>query len=98
MIKRIVKLQFREEEIDNFIQTFEDNKSKILASEGCEHVELWQDVKDKQTFFTYSLWNSEDDLNAYRQSQFFKEVWAITKTRFTAKPVAWSVNKISSKS
>lgn len=91
MIKRIVKLHFRVEEIDNFIHTFEDNKAKILAFKGCEHVELWQDVKDKQTFFTYSLWHSEDALNAYRQSSFFKEVWAVTKTRFAAKPAAWSV-------
>jgi len=91
MIKRIVKLHFKEVEIDNFIQTFEANKDKILSFKGCEHLELWQDAKDSQTFFTYSLWNSEDDLNAYRQSQFFENIWALTKARFADKPAAWTV-------
>lgn len=91
MIKRIVKLRFKAAEVDNFIQTFEDNKASIIAFEGCEHLELWQDVKDNQTFFTYSIWHSEDHLNSYRNSPFFKKVWAVTKTRFAAKPNAWSV-------
>lgn len=93
MIKRIVKLKFREEEINNFIKTFEDNKAKIVSFDGCTHVELWQDVKDPKTFFTYSIWNSEADLNNYRNSIFFREVWEVTKTRFAAKPEAWSVNQ-----
>jgi len=91
MIKRIVKLHFKEDEIDNFIKTFTENKANILSFEGCQHLELWQDTKDSNTFFTYSFWKSENDLNAYRQSNFFKKVWAITKTRFAAKPQAWSV-------
>lgn len=91
MIKRIVKLRFKATELDNFVEIFERNKATILAFEGCQHLELWQDVKDKHTFFTYSIWNSEADLNAYRQSEFFKKVWANTKARFDGKPEAWSV-------
>jgi len=93
MIKRIVKLQFKATEIDSFVKTFENNKSTILAFEGCQHLELWQDVKDKHTFFTYSIWNSEDDLNTYRQSAFFKKVWAKTKAGFNGKPEAWSITQ-----
>jgi len=91
MIKRIVKLQFKEEEIENFIKIFATNKSTIPSFEGCQHLELWQDFKDEQTFFTYSIWDTEKCLNLYRKSDFFKEVWSATKTRFASKPEAWSV-------
>jgi len=46
-------------------------------------------------FFTYSYWDSEKDLNNYRDSQLFKEVWSNTKILFNLKPEAWSVDKIS---
>ena len=42
-------------------------------------------------FFTYSYWNSENDLNEYRNSELFAKVWAETKPMFAEKAQAWSV-------
>ncbi len=93
MIVRIVKLTFKKENVSNFEQIFEETKAGIRAFNGCNHLELFQDIHNKNTFFTYSYWDKEDSLNLYRNSDFFKAVWAKTKVLFDAKPEAWSVHK-----
>ena len=92
MIKRIVKMEFRPEEVENFKHLFDSNKTKIRSFEGCTHLELWQDVNAPHIFMTYSFWHSEENLNAYRASELFKDVWSQTKIKFAQKPMAWSVN------
>ncbi len=91
MLVRIVKMKFRETEISNFLQWFEQNKHFIVAFEGCLEVELWQDYKDPCTFFTHSRWTDEQSLQNYRQSDFFKATWTRTKTLFEEPAQAWSV-------
>lgn len=94
MIIRIVKMIFREEEVQAFQQLFDERKSLIRNFEGCTHLELWQDVNHPQTFFTYSWWDTEEHLNAYRNSHFFDDTWMLTKQKFAARPEAWSVKKM----
>ncbi len=96
MIVRIVKLNFKNENILSFERIFEETKEVIRGYEGCSLLELYQDVNDASIFFTYSHWESEDHLEAYRNSDFFKEVWGRTKLLFDDKPQAWSVQKIHS--
>ncbi|MFN7100290.1 MAG: putative quinol monooxygenase, partial [Flavobacterium sp.] len=54
------------------------------------------DKSNPSIFFTYSYWESEADLENYRNSALFKEVWAYTKAFFNDKPEAWSVDKLAS--
>ncbi len=96
MLVRIVKLTFKSGCIDDFKQIFEASKVGIRNFEGCQFLELYQDKKDATVFFTYSFWKHETHLNAYRDSDFFKTVWAKTKPLFADKPAAWSVNKLDS--
>lgn len=91
MIKRIVKLTFRPEEIAAFELIFEESKNKIKAREGCQHVELLQMTEQPHVFFTFSIWDNEEALNAYRDSELFATTWAKTKALFADKPAAWSV-------
>jgi len=94
MIKRIVKMSFKPEHISDFVEVFKTNWNKIKNFEGCEHVELLQDESNPNIFFTYSLWQSEEHLNKYRDSELFKIVWSKTKTLFNDKPEAWSVKEL----
>ena len=94
MIKRIVKMEFKPESIERFTALFDQNKEKIRHFEGCRHLELWQDMHNKTTFMTYSYWDSEKNLNTYRQSDLFKQVWSKTKVLFLEKPKAWSVQTL----
>jgi quinol monooxygenase YgiN len=95
MIKRIVKMSFREEEVENFKAIFETNWQFIKGFEGCSHVELLQDENNSSIFFTYSLWESEVHLNKYRNSDLFAKVWGATKLLFNDKPQAWSVRQLN---
>jgi heme-degrading monooxygenase HmoA len=95
MIIRIVKLTFKPEFIPDFIKIFEESKTLIRNFEGCQQVELLNDITNKNVFFTYSYWQDENALNAYRESELFKNVWAKTKILFDDKPNAWSVEKIA---
>jgi heme-degrading monooxygenase HmoA len=45
--------------------------------------------------FTYSQWDSEESLNAYRQTELFVQTWKRTKTLFQEKAEAWSVALIN---
>ena len=96
MLVRIVKMTFSADKTDEFQVRFHNVKDKIIEFECCELLELYRDKSDSNVFFTYSYWQSEEDLNRYRNSDFFKEVWSNTKKMFTKKPEAWSVDKIVS--
>lgn len=91
MIKRIVKMTFKPEHVEDFSNYFPEIVNQIKARKGCLDVELLQDINDNRIYFTYSKWESEADLNAYRKSELFGEVWPKVKKWFEAKPEAWSV-------
>lgn len=91
MLKRIVKLTFREEAVPEFIGIFEESKLKIRAFEGCCHLELLRDVRQPNVFFTISLWENESSLNHYRQSRLFQNTWEKTKVLFAERAEAWSL-------
>jgi heme-degrading monooxygenase HmoA len=94
MIIRIVKMTFRHEEIENFLGVFDEVKEQIRNFEGCRDLALWKDVFHLNVLFTYSIWDSEEHLNAYRDSELFSKTWARTKSRFAGKPEAWSVEQL----
>ena len=94
MIKRIVKMSFHPEKVQDFKNIFEKNWKLIKGFEGCSHVELLQDENQPGIFFTYSLWLSEAHVNWYRESELFANVWGETKKLFNAKPEAWSVREV----
>lgn len=94
MIHRLVKLTFDHKHIDTFLQLFQNVHPKIEAFQGCQQVKLWQANDQKNVWFTYSIWDSPSDLEAYRHSDLFRETWAITKTYFADKPQAWSLQEI----
>lgn len=89
-------MSFHQENIPAFLENFELMKEKIRGSAGNRFLELYQDKNDKGIFFTYSYWETEQDLENYRQSELFYDVWEFTKKLFNARPEAWSVDKLVS--
>lgn len=96
MLVRIVKLSFHEEKIPAFLKNFELMKEKIRNAPGNRFLELYQDRNNKSIFFTYSYWETEEDLENYRNSELFYDIWTYTKQFFNDKPEAWSVDKLAS--
>jgi heme-degrading monooxygenase HmoA len=91
MFIRIVKMEFRPEEVDTFLAVFNESAPHIRNFPGCTHLELLQDRLHPNVLFTYSYWETDEDLHAYRHSELFEKTWARTKVLFNAKPQAWSV-------
>jgi heme-degrading monooxygenase HmoA len=94
MIIRLVQMHFRDDSVEEFLTLFNERKALIRGFQGCSHLELWEDTHNKNTFFTYSIWESEDYLNHYRFSELFKDTWSKTKTLFKAKAEAFSVRQM----
>ena len=96
MFVRIVKMSFHQENIPTFLENFEMMKTKIRNADGNRFLELYQDKNDPCILFTYSYWETEDDLENYRRSELFYDVWTFTKKLFNGKPEAWSDDKLVS--
>jgi len=91
MIIRIVKMEFMENRIPDFLEIFAASREKIGSFPGCSHLRLLQSESDSCVFFTYSHWDQASDLEAYRNSDLFQVVWSDTKKLFRAAPTAWSL-------
>ncbi|WP_161890671.1 putative quinol monooxygenase [Pontibacter russatus] len=95
MLIRIVRMTFRLEKTGEFLEIFRRSRPHIRAFDGCQHVELLQDLHHPNIYSTYSLWESEEHLNAYRGSALFGQVWPATNAHFADKPQAWSYIAVS---
>ena len=91
MITRIVKLEFQDDKIDDFLSFFETIKHIVNGFPGCYGMKLYQDIDCPTTVMTYSHWASLEDLENYRTSEAFGEIWPTIKPWFAKKPEAWSV-------
>lgn len=96
MFVRIVKMSFHKENIPKFLENFNLIKEKIRNAPGNRLLELYQDKQNPEIFFTYSYWETENDLENYRNSELFYDVWQFTKKLFKDKPEAWSMDKLVS--
>ncbi len=85
---------FREDEVEQFLELYRKSHTRIRDFEGCLHVELWQDYHTPNVFTSYSEWESEDALEAYRQSGLFRDIWRGTKRFFAERPVARSLRRL----
>jgi heme-degrading monooxygenase HmoA len=86
-------MHFTEAGVDEFLTIFNRNKVAIRNFQGCSHLELLRDYDDQNCFTTLSYWNNTDNLNAYRKSQLFEEVWGQVKSLFSERSQAFSLEK-----
>lgn len=91
MIYRLVKLNFKLDTSNLFVDIFNEKYKQILSFPGCAQLEVWHDINDKNIVFTYSIWDSEEDLNNYRSSDFFNELWPTVKSLFKEKAEVWTL-------
>lgn len=90
MLIRLVRMTFQRESLAEFHSLFDESAELIRAFPGCNHLELWQDAHDPTVLTTYSLWDSEHALTAYRESPLFLDTWEKARSFFSAPPVAAS--------
>ncbi|QSE96112.1 putative quinol monooxygenase [Fulvivirga lutea] len=93
MLIRVVRMTFEQKNVDDFLAVFNESKDRIRNFPGCQHLELLKDYNQPNIFSTYSIWDDETALDAYRHSELFEGVWAKTKALFSDKPMAFSSKK-----
>ena len=91
MITRIVRMEFQPAHVDDFLVHFNTIKNLIRNFPGVQQLELHRDANQSNVFYTYSKWNGEIDLEAYRDSELFKDTWTQVKSWFKANPQAFSL-------
>ena len=94
MITRIVRMHFRPEERQAFLDIFNASKHLIRQFDGCQYLRLYNEAACPEVFFTFSVWTSAAHLDAYRNSTLFQETWADTKALFADRPQAWSLEEL----
>jgi len=94
MINRIVKLSFTEPYCKEFEANFPAIQKIVLSSAGCRSVRLLKS-KEAGVYFTYSIWDNEEALALYRNSDTFKNIWIEFKVQFKNKAEAWTTSDIS---
>ena len=90
MVFRIVKMEFKADRVNEFDTLFESVRARIEASPGCHGVHLVCGMKNPHVRTTLSWWEGPENLEAYRKSELFAQVWPKTKALFCAPPMAWS--------
>lgn len=88
MLIRIVKMTFRPESTDEFEAIFAEVRAKIRTQPGCHELRLLKG--DENIYFTYSRWENDAALQAYRYSRLFEDTWKRTKRLFAERAEAWS--------
>ena len=94
MITRIVRMEFQAEHLEEFQQIFDRTKHRIRKFPGCLHLELHRDPSHQTVRYTFSIWESNEALENYRNSELFKQVWPKTKILFASRPLAYSLEKL----
>ena len=90
MIIRIVELSIQKDKFSFAKKLLADVAPKVRSSPGCSHLRILLDVHNSQRITTYSHWNTEADLNAYRKSDIFINFWTDVKPLFAASARAWT--------
>lgn len=93
MIIRIVRMHFTEAGVAEFLEIFSKHKTAIRNFPGCTHLELLRDQEDPTCFTTLSYWDDLTNLNSYRKSPLFEEVWGQVKSLFSERSQAFSLEK-----
>lgn len=84
-------MHFQPESVPAFLELFDEVKHHIRNFPGCKELKLMQEDGTANVLFTYSIWESNAHLEAYRNSPFFAETWRKTKALFAAKAQAFSM-------
>lgn len=94
MIVRIVELDIDPEKMALANELLREVAPKVRSMPGCSHLEILRGVHNKSRITTYSHWDAESDLNAYRDSETFITFWKSIKPLFQAKARAWSSERL----
>ncbi len=90
MIVRIVHMFFRPHALEQLMPLIHRQLRNVMSHPGCLAVKLFRDTSDPDHLCTFSIWEDQEALDDYRQSDHFIEVWSTLKSHFAKPPQAYS--------
>jgi len=95
MIKRIVRLTLKDTASKTAFEDIYDTRNPHKNGvKGCLDVKVMKDVNEENIYYTVSTWESNDDLEAYRHSPYFKETWPMVKANLAKRAEAYSMTDL----
>lgn len=82
MLVRIVQLYIRPDQAETFLSLYASHQNRISEMKGCLSLELLVVSEYQGHVATLSRWKEAQDLENYRQSDFFKSLWTQVKPLF----------------
>lgn len=61
---------------------------------GCLEVKVMKDADHDDVIYTVSLWEAKEDLEAYRNSNYFAETWPMVKKQLAKRAEAFSLEEL----
>lgn len=92
---RIVKLVFDDKSLSSALELIACASSVVRDTKGCVYMQAHRVNNDPYTVFTYSLWEADEYLEAYRNTDYFKAFWKKLKPLFAERAEAWSLDLLS---
>lgn len=94
MIKRIVRLTVKDTAASEAFQEIYRSRNPFKNGvKGCRDVKVMKDVNDENVYYTVSIWDHNDDLEAYRESEYFAETWPMVKAQLSKRAEAFSMTE-----
>ncbi len=75
MIVRVVHLPADPEKFDELAELYERGAKVVRSWPGALKLELFHDSEEPYTLVTISHWESEEALQDYRHSEYFRGFW-----------------------
>ncbi len=97
MILRVVKLKVDERKLEAFKLFMTNLHNEKLRLPGCLHFDFFHDKRNKNVYFSYTIWESEKYLRHYRKSELFKEVIQTLRSLCIEEPQAWTIENVFKK-
>lgn len=88
---RIVKMTFAEGNREKFLAVYKEVEPFIQKMPGLQELKLYSLLDNKQVLFTLSRWEDASFLEAYRNSDLFKETWDKVKPLISEPAQAYSL-------
>lgn len=95
MITRVVRLTLRPDvKSEAFEEIYRNRNPFAKGVKGCRSVKVLKDVNDERVLYTLSAWDCNEDLEAYRQSEYFAQTWPMVKALLGQKTQAFSMTEM----
>lgn len=84
----------KEQYIDSFRKRVPVISNEVRRVSGCMHNDIFRDRNNDNIFYSYTIWSSEEDIERYLKSMYYKEIWGDIWDYFKKEPMAWKIDNM----